>query len=82
MKICDYGKIDHNNMYIQWVLLCASTARNVLENCDISLKVFSNLEIVMMSAVTNCAARERSFSVLKRVKNYKRSTMTNYRLNE
>jgi len=73
------------------------TQTNLLKNCDISpacfmlkcfeyetLEVFPHLEIVMSmylcTTVANCTG-ERSFSVLKRVKNYLRLTMTNERLN-
>ena len=41
---------------------------------DIALRIFSS------TAVANCSA-ERSFSLLKRVKNYCRSTLQNEQLN-
>jgi hypothetical protein len=55
----------------------------ILHENDISY-VFPNVEIAtrifLCTAVTNCSA-ERSFSTLKRVKNYLRSRMTEDRLN-
>lgn len=48
--------------------------QSLFPNVDIAYRIF------MSTAVTNCSA-ERSFSCLKRIKNYLRSTMTEERLN-
>ena len=48
--------------------------KDLYPNIEISLRIF------VSTPATNCTA-ERSFSVLKRMKNYLRSTMSQERLN-
>lgn len=50
---------------------------NTLENCFPNVEILLRIYLTMM--VTNCSG-ERSFSVLKRVKSYLRSSMSQERL--
>lgn len=57
-----------------YTLLKTNNLEVVFPNVEIILRIFLSM------AVTNCSA-ERSFSVLKRIKNYMRSTVSNEHLN-
>lgn len=56
-------------------LICENEYEIVYPNVQIVLTIFLSL------MVSNCCSGERSFSVLRRVKNYLRSTTSNERLN-
>jgi hypothetical protein len=60
----------------------ASRLLKLLTTCNVE-SIFPNVEIIrvfLSMAVTNCSG-ERSFSALKRVKNYLRSTLHQGKLN-
>lgn len=63
----------HNLLGLQ-TFLYEKDLTNIYPNIEIILRIFT------CTAVTNCSA-ERSFSCLKRVKNYLRSTMTKQKMN-
>lgn len=63
----------HNLLRLQ-TFLYEKDFTNIYPNIEIVLHIFT------CTAVTNCSA-ERSFSCLKRVKNYLRSTMTQQKMN-
>jgi hypothetical protein len=63
----------HNLLGLQ-IFLYEKDLTNIYPNIEIVLRIFTS------TAVTICSV-ERSFSCLKRVKNYLRSTLTQQKLN-
>ena len=71
------GELDLWKQY--WVTFKGSVPSNVSETLKL-LSLLSSLRILATLPVTPCEC-ERSFSALRRLKNYNRSTMKNERLN-
>ena len=85
--MCIRDRCDHLAAHLSFLKIEKISAKelNVLIKDEGSLSLYPNvniaLTIFLCLMVTNCTG-ERSFSVLKRIKNYLRSTQTQDRLND